>query len=155
MTSTTVEDLCKKLRPVLGQKVENLWRAYLAEDAAGKREIEQILELLNAKTFDTNLAVEEKSSLLPPPEEKTRGDYPLGNIVYANKELHPFGLREHDWIKHTLIVGASGSGKTNLCFQILKNFIYKKKPFLVLDWKRNYRDILNEDYGKNVKVFTV
>jgi len=69
--------------------------------------------------------------------------------------LYPFCLREHDWIKHVLIVGASGSGKTNLCFQVLKNFIYKKKPFLVLDWKRNYRDIITESYGKTVRIYTV
>ncbi|GAG49100.1 unnamed protein product, partial [marine sediment metagenome] len=44
---TRVQELCRKLKPVLGTKVDGLWRAYLAEsDADGKADIEQILELL-------------------------------------------------------------------------------------------------------------
>jgi hypothetical protein len=149
------EEICVKLRPILGEKVDRLWRAYLVEDTDGKREIEQILNMIYLDNFDTAVESKNNDTLVPPPPEKVRGEYPIGEVTYAGKKLHPFCLREDDWIKHMLIVGASGSGKTNLCFQILKNFIYKRKPFLVLDWKRNYRDILKESYGKNVRVFTV
>lgn len=149
------EEICVKLRPILGVKIDRLWRAYLIEDMDGKREIEQILNMLYLDNFDTTVESNDNDTLVPPPPEKVRGEYPIGDVTYAGKKLHPFCLREHDWIKHMLIVGASGSGKTNLCFQVLKNFIHKRKPFLVLDWKRNYRDILKESYGKNVRVFTV
>ncbi|MBC8402184.1 MAG: ATP-binding protein [Candidatus Marinimicrobia bacterium] len=149
------QEICQKLRPVKGDMIDKLWQAYLMEDLSGKREIEQILELLYHQTFASNFGEIKQSILYPPPREKVRGEYPIGQVTYAENKLYPFGLREDDWIKHVLIVGASGSGKTNLCFQILKNFIYKNKPFLVFDWKRNYRDIVNEDYGQEVKVFTV
>jgi hypothetical protein len=149
------EEICIKLRPILGEKIDRLWRAYLVEDFEGKKEIEQILNTLYLDNFDTTVESQNNETLVPPPPEKVRGEYPIGEVTYASKRLHPFCLREDDWIKHMLIVGASGSGKTNLCFQVLKNFIYKKKPFLVLDWKRNYRDILKKSYGKNVLVFTV
>ncbi|MBL1214698.1 MAG: ATP-binding protein [Ignavibacteriae bacterium] len=149
------EDICVKLRPILGEKVDRLWRAYLVEDTDGKREIEQILNMMYVDNINTDLDSKNIDILAPPPAENVRGDYPIGEITYAGKKMHPFCLREHDWIKHVLIVGASGSGKTNLCFQVLKNFIYKKKPFLVLDWKRNYRDIIKEKYGKDVRVYTV
>lgn len=149
------EEICVKLRPILGEKVDRLWRAYLVEDADGKREIEQILNMMYVDNISTDFDNKNNDILVPPPAEYVRGEYPIGEITYAGKKLYPFCLREHDWIKHVLIVGASGSGKTNLCFQILKNFIYKKKPFLVLDWKRNYRDIIKENYGKDIRVYTV
>lgn len=148
-----IEELCKKLRPLYGEAIDRFWQVYLIEDADGKRELEQTVRLLYAQTF-TN-AFEEESVLVPPPKEKAMGAYPIGQITYAEKELYPFSLREDDWLKHMLIVGASGSGKTNTVFQILKNFLLKKKPFLVLDWKRNYRDLLEQDYGRAVRVFTV
>lgn len=149
------EEICVKLRPILGEKVDRLWRAYLVEDADGKREIEQILNMMYVDNISTDFDNKNNDILAPPPAEYVRGEYPIGEITYAGKKLYPFCLREHDWIKHVLIVGASGSGKTNLCFQVLKNFIYKKKHFLVLDWKRNYRDIIQESYGKDVRVYTV
>ena len=149
------EDICMKLRPILGEKVDRLWRAYMVEDTDGKREIEQILNMLYVDNMNTDFSAKNIDVLVPPPAEKVRGEYPIGDITYSNKKLHPFCLREHDWIKHVLIVGASGSGKTNLCFKVLKNFIHKRKPFLVLDWKRNYRDIVKESYGKDVRVYTV
>ena len=150
-----VEEICRKLRPIHGKKIDQLWKAYLTEDNDGKKEIEQIIQIMYVKTFPGDFSQDEKSSLMPPPLEKVQGEYPLGVVTYAGKELYPFGLREDDWIKHLMIVGASGSGKTNLCFQVLKDFINKDKPFLVLDWKRNYRDIVLENYGKNIRVYTV
>ena len=45
-----VQELCRKLQPVLGRKVDRLCNAYLTEsDAGGKADIEQTLELLAAK----------------------------------------------------------------------------------------------------------
>lgn len=66
-----------------------------------------------------------------------------------------FGLREHEWIKHVLICGMTGTGKTNLVFQILKELRRKRKPFMVFDWKRNYRDLLQLPEFENAMVLTV
>lgn len=150
-----IEDMCRKLRPIHGVKIDRLWKAYALEDFAGKRDIEQMIQIMYLQTFPEGFNDNEQSTLMPPPADRVRGEYPLGTVTYSRKELFPFGLRENDWIKHALVVGASGSGKTNLCFQILKNFLHKGKPFLVLDWKRNYRDIINTEYGKSVRIFTV
>jgi len=150
-----VEEFCLKLRPVYGKKIDQLWKAYLVEDLDGKKDIEQAIQILYARTFAGTIGFDEVTALAPPPPELISGEYPIGSVTYLHKKKYPFGIREDDWIKHVLIVGASGSGKTNLCFQILKDFILRGKPFLVLDWKRNYRDIVTEEYGKNVRVFTV
>jgi len=151
----TPEEICQRLKPLMGNKIDRLHKLYLLENNKGKKEIEQMLEFLYDKTFKKNYELTHHTTLLPPPSDLTRGEYPLGQISYANKQLYPFGLRENDWIKHVLIVGASGSGKTNLCFQLLNNFLHKKKPFLVFDWKRNYRDILSTKDSKNVRIYTV
>jgi hypothetical protein len=81
--------------------------------------------------------------------------YVLGNVMYANKVLHPFGLREDEIIQHVAIFGRSGAGKTNTMFQIIDNFLDHKKPFLIFDWKRNYRDLLAVRKNDEILVYTV
>ncbi len=45
-----VQELCRRLKPVLDRRVDGLWLAYLADsDSAGRGGIEQTLELLAAK----------------------------------------------------------------------------------------------------------
>ena len=44
--------------------------------------------------------------------------------------------KNFDW-NIGVILGGSGSGKTTFAFQILANFIFKKKPFLVFDKSPN------------------
>jgi len=150
----TLEDLYRKLRPILGDKVDRLYQLWLLESSDGRREIEFMFHTLYQQNFKTSLILNDKTDLEPPDISAVRGEYPMGDICYSGKQVGPFGLRENDWIKHVLIVGASGSGKTNLSFQIIKNFLLKGKPFLIFDWKRNYRDILSKDYGKQIKVYT-
>ena len=65
------------------------------------------------------------------------------------------GLREDEWIKHMLITGMTGAGKTNLAFQILRELKQHNKPFLIFDWKRNYRDLLQLTEFQDTLVFTV
>ena len=76
-------------------------------------------------------------------------------IYPPGKSFCSFGLREDEWIKHLLIVGMSGAGKTNLTFQILRELKEKTKPFLVFDWKKNYRDLRQLPEFKDLIVFTV
>ena len=44
-----VVELCRKLKPVLGRKIDGLYAAYLAGDVDDKSDIEQTLELLASK----------------------------------------------------------------------------------------------------------
>ncbi|MBM3300964.1 MAG: DUF87 domain-containing protein, partial [Deltaproteobacteria bacterium] len=83
------------------------------------------------------------------------GEYPLGMVYYANREFHPFGLREDELIQHIGIFGRSGCGKTNVGMALVLSFLRKKKPFLIFDWKRNYRDLLSLPLAEDVLVFTV
>ncbi len=148
----TVEDMCRKLKPFYGEKIDKIYAQYtLANSLDEKNEILQALTLLYQKNLNKLL---DKSLLLEPPKQsEITGEYPLGNVVYAGKELYTFGLNEKDWPRHVCVTGMSGSGKTNFAFNILQNFIAKNKPFLVFDWKRSFRPLVNVD--PSLIVFTV
>ncbi|MGB7295228.1 MAG: DUF87 domain-containing protein [Candidatus Aminicenantales bacterium] len=90
-----------------------------------------------------------------PGAEVIAGEYELGKVVYAGQECHPFGLRENEWLRHVGIFGTTGSGKTNCAFLLLRELAKKKKPFLIFDWKRNYRDLLALPEFKGLKVYTI
>jgi hypothetical protein len=134
--------------------MDQIYAAYLAEDADGRDQIEHYLELLAAKHIPQSLGQDE-ADLIPPSQEQARGEYPLGWVTYSGKNLYEFGLRENEWIQHMAILGRSGGGKTNLGFQILTDLKNKGKPFLVFDWKRNYRDLLALPEFKDVEVYTI
>jgi hypothetical protein len=149
-----VRQLCLQLRPILGAKVSQIYEAYLAEDVDGRLQILDYLERLAARHIAGDLG-QEDAILIPPSEEQAQGEYPIGQVLYSGKHLYPFGLRENEWIQHMAILGRSGSGKTNIGFSILRTLVQHDKPFLVFDWKRNYRDLLAGPEFRNVEVYTI
>jgi len=140
----TVEEICRKLKPVFGNKIDEIYLRYsMAESREEKEEIAHILNALYHKNLNKLL---DKGVLLEPPvKELMEGEYPVAEISYAGKKLFPFNLRESDWPRHVCISGMSGSGKTTLALGILKNFSEKDKPFLVFDWKKSFRSLMNID----------
>jgi len=138
----------------MGDKLDVLWQEYILSDPATRQLIEKTLRVTLARRYDE--AFDSDQVLLePPPEELARGEYPLGIIHYGEDKFYPFGLREHEFIQHIGLFGRSGSGKTNVAYLILLNLVRAGKPFLVFDWKRNYRDLLSLPEFKNLLVFTV
>jgi DNA-binding MarR family transcriptional regulator len=149
-----IESLFRKLKPVLGKQIDSLWLAYNTQtDSRSRAEIIGILYSLASKYLDETY--DKKLLLSLPEKEVISGEYELGKVVYGEREYYPFGLRENEWLRHVGIFGTTGSGKTNCAFLILWNLVKKKKPFLIFDWKRNYRDLLALDDFKNMKVYTI
>jgi len=149
-----VRELCRKLKPVLGAKVDRLWRAYLAEsDAEGKADIEQTFELLAAKHLGTDYQPDRAP--FPPPEKdfSTSGDIRLGSVAYGNRELYPFYLKSGRLKEHLLIAGRSGSGKTNLTFVLMQGIMDRGIKVIALDWKRGYRDLIT--LREDLLVYTI
>jgi len=149
----TVQDTLRKLKPIIGKRADQFWIAYLSEDLKGKAELETVLNLWASQLLGNEVS-NRRSDISAPPKNAAAGEYPIGNVVYANKTMFPFGLREDEWLQHTAIFGRSGAGKTNVGFIILNLFLQKKKPFLIFDWKRNYRDLLAIT-KEEIAVFTV
>jgi len=130
---TNIRQLCLRLKPILGSQVDQIYEAYLAEDAEGRKQIEHYVELLAAKHVPQKLGQTE-IILLPPSEEQAQGEYPIGSVSYSGKNLYEFGLREDEWIQHMAILGRSGAGKTNVGFLILKQLKEKNKPCAKVSW---------------------
>ena len=151
---SNVRQLCLRLRPIVGTRIDQIYQAYLAEDADGRAQIEHYLELLAARHLPQQLGAGD-AELIPPSQQQAWGEYVLGQVTYSGKELFPFGLRGPEWIQHMAILGRSGGGKTNLGFQILTELKRKQKRFLVFDWKRNYRDLLVLPEFEDVEVYTI
>ncbi len=63
-------------------------------------------------------------------------------MVYPGRDPTPFGLEAGELIQHLAIFGRSGAGKTNTVMVLLRALLERGVPFLVFDWKRNYRDLL-------------
>lgn len=149
-----VQELCRRLKPVLGRKVDALWAAYLADtDADGKADIEQTLELLAARHLGINY--EPDRAPFPPPTRAfaEAGDVAIGQVSYGNRELYPFRLRSSRLKEHVLIAGRSGSGKTNLTFVLMQNIMSTGIKVVALDWKRGYRDLI--PLRDDLRVYTI
>jgi len=149
-----VQELCRKLKPVLGKKIDRLWSVYLAEsDLSGKADIEQTLELLAAKHLGQNYEPD-RSPFTPPPRKfSTTGDIELGAISYADQKMYPFFIRSRRLKEHIVVTGRSGSGKTNLTFILMQGIMSRGIKVLALDWKRGYRDLMSL-YPK-LRVYTI
>jgi len=111
--SSSVRTLCNRLRPIIGDKADDIYRAYMAENVDGKKEIERYLELLSSKYLSSEL---QQTSLVPPDKAKSLGDYFLGTIKYGEKVFNDFYLQEKEMIQHVGIFGRSEAGKTNIGF---------------------------------------
>ena len=148
------EEKIKKLKPIIGEKKgKSLWLEYSIYPEH-RRELEGIVNALYEKHIGDRIEAG-KIYLVPPSEDKVRGEYQLGMVQYGDKPYYPFSLREEDWIQHVGIFGRTGSGKTNVGFLIVNRLGEKGKPFLIFDWKRNYRDLIESSKHNDLIVFTI
>ena len=151
---TRTQELCRKLKPILGRKVDQLWAVYLAEsDPGGKADIEQTLELLAAKHLKQDYQPDRAP--FPPPSRKfaMAGEIELGTVTYGEQGLYPFFLRADRLKEHILVAGRSGSGKTNLTFVLMRGIMGADIKVVAMDWKRGYRDLLT--LHPDLRVYTI
>ena len=156
-TSEEIEEVCKKLRPVLGEKADSLWHMYLAEDFKGRQELKENIEII-AEKYLSQRPLDNDQILLPPPSGKnSKGQFLVGNVQYNRESLHPLYLRPEDFIKQVGIFAITGEGKTNLAYLLALQLMKDRVPLMVIDWKRSWRNLLSLNLPelKGVKVFTI
>ena len=78
-----VRELCRQLKPILGEKMEQVFQAYLAEDEPGKEQLEAYLELLQAKHLPVRLD-QLPTHLVPPNPTQAYGEYELGRETFRD-----------------------------------------------------------------------
>ena len=152
-----IEEKLGLLKPILPARQWGYLRVrYLLEShPRQKMAIENMIDLLIAKKIP---GLKADSILLPPSNETSlEGSYDIGEVIYPDKAFGRFGVAEKEWIRHCGIFGKTGSGKTTLAIRILKEICKHGKPFLLFDYKRNYRDLLKHpDFEKEeILIFTV
>lgn len=152
--SQRVRELCRRLKPIIGPQAEKIYLAFVAESESGKAQIHDYLELLAAQHFQGDLDAE-GPGLLPPGQLDADGEFSLGQVVYNDRPLYPFGLRENEWTQHIGIFGRSGSGKTNFGYWVLQRLLEQNKPVLVIDWKRSWRDLVALPAFANIAIYTI
>jgi len=153
------ETLCKKLKPVIGDQADMLWHMYLSEDDQNRRKFAQDIEII-AERFLKEQPLENKQILLEPPSGKdSKGTYLLGDIIYNKKKLHQLHLKPEDFLKQIGIFAITGEGKTNLAYLLALQLLESKTPFMVIDWKRSWRNLLSLENKhselKNVQILTI
>jgi len=152
--ASEIEEKLRKLAPLDKRKAEQAWLFYLSGELQERREAEELIDILlfqqASKDYQKNIFLD------PPAPSLCQGEYQLGTVIYPPTIPYcSFGLREEEWIKHMLIVGMTGTGKTNLAFHILRGFQKRNKPFMVFDWKQSYRNLSQLPEFKNLQVFTI
>lgn len=149
-----IDEKLRKIAAINPKKAKQLWLYYLSGSGQERLEAEELIDIFLYQNIQKGY--EEQIFLEPRHQQECFGAYNIGMVVYpSDKPYCPFGLREDEWIKHILITGMSGEGKTNLAFQMLKELKNHNKPFMIFDWKCNYRDLLQLQEFKDVLVYTV
>ena len=92
-TSKEVEEVCKKLKPVIGNKADRLWYLYLAEDEKGRKKLALDIEIIAEKLLKKDALTNPKILLNPSSINDASGSILLGDIVYNHKKLHSLYLR--------------------------------------------------------------
>jgi len=150
--TTEFEELLAEMKPLLGPKADALKTAYILGSAESRRAIEAWLQVAAAQKL--NKRVGSTPVLLPPPSPETvQGPFTIGTVLYHDRELYPVGLDARALMSHIGVFGRTGTGKTNFCLALLKQLSNRGIPFLIFDWKRNYRDLLAG--ASDLRVYTV
>lgn len=154
MTNRETEEKLRKLAAIDKSAAERNWQFYLSGEGDDRELADDLIDVHLFQKLGKDYR--EQVFLKPPTPDVCSGIYSLGQVLYPAMKSHcRFGLRENEWIKHMLITGMTGAGKTNLSFQILKELHRHQKPFLVFDWKRNYRDLRQFPQFDQLQVYTV
>lgn len=144
----------RSLLPADEELADLSWILYLASEGTDRLRAGELLDVLLFARLQTDFR---ERILLPPPQAIVcDGEYRLGQVLYpGNRRYGPFGLRDADWLRHVLVVGMTGAGKSNLALLMLRVLAAARTPFLVFDWKRSYRDALQLAECKKLLVYTV
>lgn len=141
--------IARKLEPLAPKAVE-YWRCERDFCSPDLRTLldRELLTIAHEKLGNLS----NKLLLSLPTEDKARGIFNLGTVVYEN-EKWPAGISKGELLQHVGVFGRSGAGKTNFAFHLLEQLTEKSVAWLFLDWKKTARHVLPY-LGKPVHIFT-
>src|SRR5205085_10703056 len=103
------------------------------------------------------LAVGDEQLVLDAPPAAIIGDgeFTIGMVSYPSIPPYPFRVRRNELLRHLFILGPTGTGKSTLLLNLLLQIQAAGIPFMVFDFKRNYRCLLRATGSERLVVFTV
>jgi len=139
-----------------GVNISGMNNGFSQTDSLMEREDVSLL-LLNSLTFGEDERINEliQQAVLPdmvcgelveypfptPPDEDILNG-PI-NLGFCEETGAPAGIFPHE--VHTLIVGASGKGKSVLNKHLIKQHLDSGIPVLIIDFENEYQELLNDD----------
>ena len=155
MIENQLKEVCRKLKPIIGNRADTLWLAYItSETPKAKQEAETFIQMCAIRHLSRQ--VDDEAILLPPPsKDAAAGEFYLGQIHYGRTPLHGLYLDRENFMKHIGIFSITGGGKTNVGYNLLLGLLDAGIPFLVVDWKRSYRALLSlpDERVKKVQIY--
>ncbi|MGQ9468678.1 MAG: ATP-binding protein, partial [Nitrososphaerales archaeon] len=137
-----VKELAGKLNCHVNEDmIKALSKLYLLAEGDESDEIKEDIETL-LNIYLPKLVFSKKPMLASPKKEEIDGEIKLGKVIQGSKELYNFGLSREELNQHMLITARSGAGKTTLIIQIIRQLISTNVPFIIFDFKRDYRHLV-------------
>ena len=133
------------------ERTNALWWA--AQSPRVRKRLDPYISLLSDRLLKYNYR--EKQILLPPPQpHQFAGPIKAGTVCY-DRPRGQLGLHPNELVKHTGVVGASGSGKTTFGLRLTKSLLENDTPVVVFDVKRTWRSLVEYLPEDQVRVYTL
>jgi DNA-binding MarR family transcriptional regulator len=147
-----INSLIDRLEPIIGRsETEKIRHNYNVSrfNPTFRKVIEAgVRKLADDHKFDQQILITPL-----PKRSDVGGEYSIGQCRYGDLKLNArFGLRSHDFIKHSGLFGSTGSGKTTTAIQIIRQLCERDDPFLILDPKGTWQCIIRKPWAKDVKI---
>lgn len=137
------KNIIARLNSHLNEEVfEQLLSLYLIEEDPReklriKNDVDSVLGV------NTPLLLFSNKPMLPSPKkEEIQGEINIGKVTQGNKILYDFGLSKEELNQHMIITARSGAGKTTLIMWIIQQLLSENIPFIVFDFKLDYRHLI-------------
>lgn len=148
-------ELFRRLKPLYPRAIARLWIEYQTADVERKREIDELLTILAIKRLGMMIGDEKLVLDAPPAWLIGEGEFTIGNVSYPGIPPYPFRVRRNELLRHIFILGPTGTGKSTLLLGLLMQLLAARVPFMIFDFKRNYRCLLRAPESADLVVFSV
>lgn len=120
-------------------------------------EVAAMLHLPTRETSGFHVRPQPQFDVTPHGSDPAEADVSLGTILDEGRPTdHDYDVPIADLNRHGLVVGTTGSGKTNTVFHVLRQLADRDVPFLVVEpAKTEYRRLLDSELGDDLQVFTL
>jgi hypothetical protein len=148
-----IHELFRRLKPLYPAKIARLWIEYQTADVERKREIDELVTILAIKRLGMMIGDEKLVLDAPPAWLIGEGEFTIGNVTYPGIPPYPFRIGRNELLRHIFILGPTGTGKSTLLLGLLAQLLAARVPFMIFDFKRNYRCLLHTN--NELVVFSV